>query len=386
MDTVTSALRAAAVPPFHAMAMSRRATERQLAGRTVLHLEVGQPATGAPATAVAAVRAALDRPLGYTDAAGRWDLRTRIARWYAERDAVDVDPDTVAVTTGASGGFTLALLATVDEGARVGVIEPGYPCYRNTVVAIGGVPVPVAVGPDTRFAPTVELLDATGRLDVLIVASPSNPTGTVLDAERLAEIATWCRERGTALVVDEIYHGVTYGCPARTVLAVAPDAIVVNSFSKYFSMTGWRIGWLVAPPERFRAIERLQQNLFICAPHISQVAALAAFDGTAELDAHVRRYAAQRAVLLEGLAAAGIERIAAADGAFYVYADVSHLTERYVDGSLGLCNSWLDELGVATTPGIDFDLARGAQHVRFSYAGDGADVARACDLLAGWPA
>jgi aspartate/methionine/tyrosine aminotransferase len=366
------------------MAMASRAAARRLAGQRVLHLEVGQPATPAPATAIAAVRAALEHPLGYTEAPGRADLRARIARWYAERDGVEVDPDAVLITAGASGGFTLAFLALIDEGARIGMVEPGYPCYRNTVVALGGVPVPITVGADSRFSPTVELLDAAGPLSALVVASPSNPTGTVLDDRQLATIAHWCRERGTALIVDEIYHGITYGRPVRTVLAVAPEAMVVNSFSKYFSMTGWRIGWVVVPPFLAGAVERLQQNVFICAPHVSQIAALGAFDGVAELDGHVRRYATHRATLIEGLAGAGIDRIADADGAFYVYADVSHLTERFPDGSLGLCNAWLDELGVAATPGIDFDLARGDRFVRFSYAGDAVEIGQACELLAGW--
>lgn len=376
------ALRAAQVPPFHAMAMSLRAAEAEARGQRVLHLEVGQPSTGAPAPARAAVAAAMERadPLGYTNAPGSWALRRRIAQHYDERYDVTVEPADILVVGGASAGFTLAFLAAFDAGDRVGVIEPGYPCYRNALLAMGVEPVAIPVGPATRWAPTAELLAAAGPLDGLVIASPSNPTGTVLSAERLEMVVAWCAQQGVQLVADEIYHGITYGEPAPTVLASTRDAVVVNSFSKYFSMTGWRLGWMVVPGHLHDAVERLQQNLYICAPHVSQIAGLAALDAAEELDAHVQRYAANRDLLTAGLAAAGITEVAAADGAFYVYADVTELAAA-AGGSMALCGQWLEQLGVAATPGLDFDLARGDQFVRFSYAGSAQHIAEACQRL-----
>jgi aspartate/methionine/tyrosine aminotransferase len=376
------------------MAMSRLATEREARGLPVVHLEVGQPATGAPRAALDAVRAALDRPLGYTNAPGLAALRRRIAAHYDERHGVHVDADRVLVVAGASAGFTLAFLAAFEPGARVGVVEPGYPCYRNALLALDMEPVAIPVGPATRWSPTPELVDAAGPLDGLVVASPSNPTGTVLDATQLGALVAHAERCGIRVVADEIYHGITYDWPAPTVLAATGEAIVVNSFSKYFSMTGWRVGWMVVPDQLLGAAERLQQNLYICAPHVSQVAALAALDATEELDDHVARYATTRRLLIDGLAdvgRAGVGRAevgfdgsADADGAFYVYADATSLTAAAGVDSMGLCRRWLDELGVAVTPGIDFDLSRGERFVRFSYAGDAASITRACELLAGW--
>jgi aspartate/methionine/tyrosine aminotransferase len=378
---LSASQRAALVPPFHAMAMARRASEREAMGHRVFHLEVGQPSTPAPASAIAAGVAAMTaQPLGYTNAPGLVGLRRRIVRHYAEWYGVDVPIERVMIVAGASAGFSLAFVACFDPGQRVGVLEPGYPCYRNTLLALGVEPVPIPVGPSTRWAPTIELLDAAGPLDGLIVASPSNPTGTVLAADTLSELAAYGRSRGVRIISDEIYHGITYAGPAPTMLAHSTDAVVINSFSKYFSMTGWRLGWVVTPDLLTDAFERLQQNLYICAPHISQVVGLAAFDAQPELDGHVQRYRANRALLLDGLAAAGITEVAEADGAFYVYADVSHLT----DDSMVLCQRWLDELGVACTPGLDFDTARGHRWARFSYAGTADDIGAACTQLAGW--
>jgi aspartate/methionine/tyrosine aminotransferase len=361
------------------MAMSLAATRREVTGLPVLHLEVGQPSTPLPRVAREALTARLDEPLGYTNAGGLHRLRHRIAERY---DGVDVGR--VMVVTGASAGFTLAFLALFDAGARVGIVEPGYPCYRNALVALGLTPVPLRVGPETRWAPTPHHLEAVGPLDGLVVASPSNPTGTVLRTEALAELARACRTARIPIIADEIYHGIVDGPPAPRILDHEPDAFVVNSFSKYFSMTGWRVGWVVVPDGLVDTVERLQQNLFICAPHASQVAALAALDATDELDAHVARYRANRRLLLGGLTSAGVHDIAPADGAFYVYAHVPDLTTGIGIDSLALCRRWLDELGVACTPGIDFDLARGHEYVRFSYAGSGDDLGRACELLAGW--
>ncbi len=370
--------RAEQVAPFHVMAMAARAEQRHLAGGDVFHLEVGQPSTPAPAGVRAAAARALDEHgIGYTNAPGLLPLRRRIADHYADWYARDVDPRQVFVVAGASAGFTLAFLACFDPGDRVAVIEPGYPCYRNALSVLGCEAVPIPVGPETRWAPTPELLAGAGPLAGLVLASPSNPTGTVVE---LPPIAEHCREAGIRLISDEIYHGISFTRPATTALACDPGAVVVNSFSKYFSMTGWRLGWVVVPPELIGAVERLQQNLYICAPTLSQLGAVAAFDCHEELAGHVRRYAANRELLLGGLAAAGLDRVAAADGAFYVYADVGHLT----DDSLALCGRWLDELGVCATPGVDFDTARGAGWVRFSYAGDDADLSEACHRLAAW--
>jgi len=369
------------VPPFHAMEMAGLATAREATGASVIHLEVGQPWSPAPAAVLAAAARALERDrIGYTNASGLLSLRKRIAGHYQDWYGVELDPAALVITAGASAGFTLAFLACFDPGDRVGVVEPGYPCYRNTLLALGVEPVAIAVGSESRWAPTPELLDRAGPLDGLVVASPSNPTGTVLARERLAEVVDWCRAHDARLISDEIYHGITYGQRAESALALSSEAVVVSSFSKYFSMTGWRLGWITAPLAVMEAVERFQQNLYICAPALSQHAAIAAFDCAEELDGHVARYARNREVLLEGLAAAGLTDRAAADGAFYVYADVSHLT----DDSRLLCRRWLEEVGVTTGPGIDFDLERGHQFVRFSYSGHADDIAEGCRRLAAW--
>lgn len=382
------------VPAFHAMAMSRLASERELQGHRVLHLEVGQPSTGAPAAARAAVTEALGRPdqtLGYTGATGLYSLRRRIAEQYHQDHALSVDPEQIMIVSGASAGFTLAFLAAFEPGARVGVLEPGYPCYRNTLWALDMEPVMIPVGPDTRWAPTPEILDQAARehgaLDGLIIASPSNPTGTVLGAAALADIATYCSAKGIRLIADEIYHGITYAGPAPSAVGLSADSVVINSFSKYYSMTGWRVGWMVTPPDLVAATERLQQNLYICAPHVSQVAALAAMDAREELDTHLVRYRENREILLTGLAEAGITEVADADGAFYVYADVRHLTTEHPSqptDAMELCLRWLSEIGVACTPGVDFDLSRGDHHVRFSYAGPTAEISEAAQRLTHW--
>ena len=369
------------VPPFHAMEMAGLATAREATGASIIHLEVGQPWSPAPSAVLAAAARALERDrIGYTNASGLLSLRKRIARHYGDWYGVELDPARLVVTAGASAGFTLAFLACFDPGDRVGVVEPGYPCYRNTLLALGVEPVAIAVGPESRWAPTTELLEEAGPLDGLVVASPSNPTGTVLAPERLAQVVDWCRAHEAQLISDEIYHGITYGQRAESALALSTDAVVVSSFSKYFSMTGWRLGWITAPPAVMEAVERFQQNLYICAPALSQHAAVAAFDCAEELDGHVARYAHNRQVLLEGLASAGLTDRAAADGAFYVYADVSHLT----DDSRLLCRRWLEDIGVTTGPGIDFDLARGHRFVRFSYSGHADDIVEGCRRLADW--
>jgi aspartate/methionine/tyrosine aminotransferase len=369
------------IAPFYVMEVMKAAAERAATTGDVLHLEVGQPSTPAPRGVIEAARRILDEDrLGYTDATGIPPLRHRIALHYRERHDLDIDPDRIAVTVGASGGCVLAFLATFDAGDRVAVTEPGYPCYRNMLEALGIEVVGVPVGPETRFVPTNDQLDAAGPLDGLVLASPSNPTGTTLTSAELESLAAHCTAGGIRIVADEIYHGISYGDPAPTALAFSDSAVVVQSFSKYYSMTGWRLGWLVVPDELIRPVERLAQNLFISAPALSQHAGLSAFDCGEELDRNVARYATNRAVLLEAFEQAGLARLAPPDGAFYLYVDVSRIT----DDSPALCRTWLDELGVATTPGIDFDPVRGRRFVRFSYSESTEDVTEAARRIEGW--
>ncbi|MBO0767015.1 MAG: aminotransferase class I/II-fold pyridoxal phosphate-dependent enzyme, partial [Hyphomicrobiaceae bacterium] len=334
--------------------------------------------------AVARVAQALEREtLGYTVALGLPALRSRIARHYAERHGVAVDPERVVVTTGSSAGFVLAFLALFDVGARVGLPSPGYPCYRHILTALGQQPVPIVTDRAGRWMPTVAQIEDARRaqgIAGLVVASPANPTGTMLEPERLAEITAACRRANIWLVSDEIYHGLTYGMAEATALAHAGDAVVVNSFSKYFSMTGWRVGWLVVPPALVRPIERLAQNLYISPPAVAQVAALGAFDGRDELEANRRVYADNRELLLAELPKMGLERIAPADGAFYLYVDVGELTS----DSPAFTRQMLAEIGVAATPGVDFDAGRGNRYVRLCYAGTTADMAEAARRLSRW--
>jgi aspartate/methionine/tyrosine aminotransferase len=369
------------VPPFIVMDVLRAANERAASGAAVYHLEVGQPGTPAPQRVLAAARTALDEHrLGYTEALGVPSLRARIARHYRERYGAEVPAERIVVTTGSSGAFVTAFLAAFDPGDRVALAAPSYPAYRNILTALGIEPVILPADEATRFQPTVELVARAGDLDGLIVASPSNPTGTMLSPEELAALARYVSEAGIRLISDEIYHGITYGRSAATALASSHDAIVVNSFSKYYCMTGWRIGWMVAPADLVRPIECLAQNLYISPPALSQIAAEAAFACTAELDAIVAGYARNRALLLRELPKAGFGRLAPADGAFYLYADVAHLT----NDSQEFCKRMLVETGVATTPGIDFDAERGQRYLRFSFAGPEADIAAAAEKLKAW--
>ncbi|TPG53435.1 aminotransferase class I/II-fold pyridoxal phosphate-dependent enzyme [Roseomonas nepalensis] len=349
----------------------------------ILRMEVGQPGTGAPrGAAEAAARALRDgHPLGYTEAFGRRPLRERIAARYAAHYGAAVEAARIAVTVGASGAFPLAFLAAFDAGDRVAMAAPYYPPYANILTALGMVPQILPCDASTRFQPTLAMLEALDpRPAGLIVASPCNPAGTMLRPEELAAIARWCHGNGVRLISDEIYHGLSYGVPEATAAAHSPSAIVVNSFSKYFSMTGWRIGWLVLPEDLLRPVERLAQNLFISAPHISQVAAEAAFDCTDELEANRAAYRRSRDLLLAGLPAAGFDRIAEADGAFYIWADVGGLT----NDSPAFCARLLAEAGIAATPGVDFDSGRGARFVRFSYCGPEAEMAEAPARLGRW--
>jgi aspartate/methionine/tyrosine aminotransferase len=370
------------VPPFIAMEVLRAANERAARGENILHLEVGQPGTGAPRGVIEAAKRALDRDqLGYTEALGIPPLRERIARHYRDMYGVAVDAARVVVTTGSSGAFLLSFLAAFDPGDRVALAAPGYPAYRNILVALDIAPVNLLTGADTRFQPTPELLDRVdGRIDGLIVASPSNPAGTMIDADGFRRLHDYCRTRQIRLVSDEIYHGITYGMTPTTALALGNDAIVINSFSKYFSMTGWRLGWMIVPEDLLRPVECLAQNLFISPPTLPQIAASEVFDCRDELEANVRRYAENRALLLRQLPQAGFDRLAPADGAFYIYADVSRLT----NDSDEFCRRMLAETGVAATPGGDFDAERGHHFIRFSFAGSAADIAAAADRLLAW--
>ena len=373
----------AGIAPFIAMDVMRAAHERAAAGHDVLHLEIGQPGLPVPEAVRRAAQAAVaDDLLGYTDALGLPVLRERIARWYAEQHGLQIDPGRIAVTVGASGAFLLAFLAAFEAGDRVALAEPGYPAYRNILSSLGLRVVALPAEEEDGYQPTIPLLDRHGQADVdgLIIASPANPTGAVITPEALGALVHGCEARGIRLIADEIYHGITYDRPAATVLSTTDDAIVVNSFSKYFGMTGWRLGWLVLPPDLVRPVERLAQSLFISPPTLSQRAALAAFDCREELDTRVADYAESRRLLLQELPSAGFDRLARADGAFYLYADVSRLT----NDSLSFCRRILDETGVALTPGLDFDRERGQATLRLSFAGSRDTIARAIERLQKW--
>jgi aspartate/methionine/tyrosine aminotransferase len=374
----------AGIPSFIVMDVMRAVAEEEARGRRVIHMMVGQPSTPAPRAARDAAKHALDtQTLGYTQALGMDALRERIARHYRDTYGVAVAAERVVVTAGSSAGFVLAFLALFDAGDTIVLPQPSYPCYRHILSALGNTVVYVETGPQTRWMPPA---DAVARVQAatgargLLVASPANPTGTMLDPSQLASLVAVCKRQGLHLISDEIYHGLTYGRPVATALATSDEVIVINSFSKYFSMTGWRIGWMVVPQLLVRPIERLAQNLFISPPAISQVAALAAFDGIEELEANRARYQFNRDLLLEELPKAGFTSIVPADGAFYLYADISDRT----DDSLGFARRMLAETGVAATPGVDFDETRGSRFLRFSYAGATADMAEAARALKGW--
>ena len=370
------------VPPFIVMEMLTAANRRAAEGGDVLHLELGEPSTSAPSRVIEEAKRVLEAgPLGYTESTGLPALRARIARYYRETDGFEVAPERIVITTGSSGGFVLAVLAAFDVGDRVALAAPGYPAYRNILAALGIDPIVIETGAETRFQPTPAHLDALkAPIDGLIIASPSNPAGTVLSRDEIRALADYCTAHRVRLLSDEIYHGITYGAPATSALAVSGDAVVIDSFSKYFSMMGWRLGWLVLPEDLLRPVERLSQSLFISPPTLSQRAALKVFDCEDELKANVRRYAQNRAYLLEHLPKAGFDKLAPADGAFYLYADVRHLTNDSED----LCRRLLAETGVAITPGVDFDPARGHNFVRFSYAGSQSDMIEAVRRLEAW--
>ncbi|PZO65598.1 MAG: 1-aminocyclopropane-1-carboxylate deaminase [Paracoccus denitrificans] len=363
------------VDPFIVMDVMESARAAEEAGHHVIHMEVGQPSTPAPAGARRGLQSALDQPLGYTVALGLPALRSGIADLYRRWYGVDLDPARVVVTAGSSGAFILAFSALFDAGDRVALGEPGYPSYRQILRAMSVEPVGIQTRADNRYQPKAQ--DIPEDVAGVIVASPGNPSGTMLDRDQLSAIAARCHQIGAALISDEIYHGLSYGHRAVSALEVTDDVVVINSFSKFFSMTGWRIGWMVVPPDMVRTVERIAQNMFICPPHASQVAALAALDCEDEARENLAVYAANRQLMLDRLPAMGFDRIAPPDGAFYIYADVSHLT----DDSLAFCREILDRARVAVTPGLDFDPVRGGQTIRFSYARSTPEIAEGLDRL-----
>ncbi|MET9228694.1 pyridoxal phosphate-dependent aminotransferase [Lentzea sp. NPDC003310] len=366
------------VPPFHVMDVLSAAAARQRTHGDVISLAAGQPSSPAPKPVRDAAARALDEhALGYTEQLGILELRQAIAGHYKRQYDLDVTPDDVVVTTGSSGAFTLAFLAAFDAGDRVALARPGYPAYRNILKALGCEVVELPCGPETRFQPTVEMLDP--GLKGVIVASPANPTGTTAHVE---PIAAWCAANGVQLISDEIYHGISYGEPLHCAWETSRDAIVVNSFSKAFAMTGWRLGWMLLPQRLRRAVDCLTGNFTLCPPALAQYAAVEAFheDSYAETAGHLERYRTNRDLLLAGLTDLGIDKLAPADGAFYVYADVRHLT----DDSMDFCKRLLDDTGVAIVPGIDFDPVDGHHFVRLSFAGSTQDIEEALRRFKAW--
>ena len=364
------------IDPFIVMDVMEAAARAEAQGRHIIHMEVGQPGTPAPKKARQALADSMERnALGYTLALGVPALREKIAALYGSRYGVDLSPERVIVTAGSSGAFLLAFTALFEAGERVALGAPGYPSYRQILRALSLVPADVETRAEDRYQPVPELLP--DDINGLIVASPANPTGTMLDRPALAALIDAAAERNAHFISDEIYHGLEYERPAVTALEISDDVCVINSFSKYFSMTGWRVGWMVVPEAHVRTIERLAQNMFICAPHASQVAALAAMDCDEELERNVATYRANRDLMIKGLADCGFDRIAPPDGAFYAYADVAQFT----DDSQTFAQEILDQAGVAVTPGVDFDKARGGHTIRFSYARSTADIEEGLVLL-----
>ena len=367
----------ALVDPFIVMDVMEKARALEAAGRSIIHMEVGQPGTPAPKGALKALARQMEEgPLGYTVALGLPELRAGIAALYRRWYGVDLNPDRVVVTAGSSAAFLLSFTTLFDAGDRVGLGEPGYPSYRQILKALSLQAVGIPASVDNRLQPAPADLEGHD-LHGMIVASPGNPSGTMLSHDALAALINHCAGRGIKFISDEIYHGLHYGDRATSALEISDDVHVINSFSKYFSMTGWRIGWMVVPEDQIRVVERLAQNMFICPPHASQVAALAALDCIDELEANRAVYARNRQMMLEELPKAGFTRIAPPDGAFYVYADVSDLTQ----DSLKFAAEILEQAGVAVTPGLDFDPRRGAQTLRFSYARSSEDIAEGLHRL-----
>ncbi|WP_337184920.1 aminotransferase class I/II-fold pyridoxal phosphate-dependent enzyme [Shinella sp.] len=373
--------RRGAVEPFHAMDVLAEATRRRASGRPVISMAVGQPVHPAPEAARAAARRALDiGRIGYTDALGLLSLRAAISDFYKVRHGVSVDPGRIAITTGSSAGFNLAFLALFDAGDRVAIARPGYPAYRNILAALGIETVEIEVSAENGFTLTPEALQAAGRIDGVLLASPANPTGTVTGRARLAALSAYCRDNGIAFISDEIYHGLTFVGEEATALEFGDDAVIINSFSKYYCMTGWRIGWMVLPEKLVRPVERIAQSLYISAPELSQIAAEAALGAEAELNVYRDAYRVNRNFLVERLPQLGFSIASPMDGAFYAYVDV----RRFTNDSMAFARRMLAETDVAATPGIDFDPRDGHHTMRFSYAGSFEEMSEAVDRRARW--
>ena len=359
-----------AVDPFIVRDVMEAARQAEAAGRHIIHMEVGQPATPAPLGARNALRDSLNATaMGYTVALGLPELRGKISELYGEWYDVDLDQNRVIVTSGSSAGFLLSFTSLFDTGDRVGIGAPGYPSYRQILKALDLTAVDIPTSSANKFQPHPSDFEDLS-LNGLLVASPSNPTGTMLTRRELGALIEATERSEAAFISDEIYHGIEYETKAVSALEITNNCYVINSFSKYFSMTGWRVGWMVVPENHIRQVERLAQNMFICAPHASQVVALAAMECREELTAYQAVYQKNRRLMIEGLPKAGFDRIAPPDGAFYIYADISHLTS----DSLSFAREILQEAGVAVTPGLDFDTQRGAGSLRFSYAGSSEDI------------
>jgi aspartate/methionine/tyrosine aminotransferase len=372
------------VPPFMVMDVMAAAARLEAQGRRIVHMEVGQPAAGAPASSIAAVRAALAAgPHGYTEALGMPSLRRRIAQAYSQWHDIALDAERVVVTTGSSAGFMLAFLAAFEPGDRVAVSVPGYPPYRHILSALGCEPVLVETNAATRWAMTGEMLMAHHRtlpLKGVVIGSPANPTGTMMTAAALADLIRFAGDAGIIVISDEIYHGLDYAFAAQSAVPLSANAIVINSFSKYFCMTGWRIGWMVVPQSLLRAVERLQQNFAISVPTLSQIAAQAAFDGRDELENIKHGYEENRRILLDGLPRASLDTFLPVDGAFYLYADIS----RFSGDSFEFATRMLEEAGVAATPGVDFDPIHGKNFLRLCYAGSTDEMREAVEWIGVW--
>jgi len=367
------------VDPFMVMDVMAAARLEEASGRSIIHMEVGQPGTAAPKMAQARLVSELEvDALGYTVALGRIDLRERIAKLYSNWYGIIVPPHRIVVTAGSSAAFTLAFTALFDQGERIAIGEPGYPSYRNILKALSLETVSIQTQAENRYQPTLAEVAAVENLAGLLVASPANPSGTMLDKSALKVLMDHCAEHDISFISDEIYHGIQYEGRAVSALEINDECFVINSFSKYFSMTGWRVGWMVVPESHVRTVERLAQNMFICAPHVAQIAALGAMEAESELSKNFAIYANNRLLMLEALPKMGFDKIAPPDGAFYVYADVS----RWSDDSVAFSAQILEEAGVAVTSGLDFDRGRGHQTIRFSYAGTTEDIREGLTRLA----
>lgn len=374
------------IPVFRVLDILRVVNERVAAGEDIIHLEAGQPSVGAPKAALeAAMKAVIDTPMGYTEATGTPALKARIAQYYDDEYGVKVDPKNIIITIGGSCGLSLSFLATLDPGDTVAMAAPAYPAYRNILKALGCVPVEIQSTLEDHYQPTIKTLEALPEKPKgLIIGNPSNPTGTIIGKEDLAQITAWCQSHGVRLFADELYQGITFGEKCDTVLRTSKEAISINSFSKYFAMTGWRIGWVVLPDDVVDRVKRLAESLFVAPPTLAQYVALHAFDHTDVLDDYVARYKKNLEILNAELPKAGFTKLSKVGGAFYMYADISDLT----DDSEAFCRGLLDQAGVAITPGTDFDLERGHQTIRMSFAGSTESIAEACkriqNFMRGW--